>query len=130
MVARALPTRTSFAWIAAVAGALTLIVFSASAGWSILVLVTPFVVWLVGPCLVVLAWSRRYAHTDRSLWLPLGVAVPSLFGPFVYFSMLAHHPHSTDALVFVFVPAYQLIGLAVCWLTAAWFGRASAPVPN
>ncbi len=83
------------------------------AGGSIASLLSGFTVWAVAPYVafliaVVIAPTRGAAIAALVFCL-----AAALFASFIYFDALFVHISSTGALVFVFIPLYQLLTAAI-----------------
>jgi len=105
-------------------GTLATIAALAYAGRSLSALLSGFTIWALCPYPVLFASSRFAATRGRALTVCIVSLLASAFAVFVYWNALFVHTSSTSALVFVFVPLYQLIA-AVILVAALFFSRRS-----
>jgi hypothetical protein len=82
-------------------------------GGSLSSLISGFTVWALIPYGLFFA-SRTFARTrGRALATLIVSGVSSAFGAFVYVDAMYVHTSSTSALVFIFIPLYQLVAAAM-----------------
>jgi hypothetical protein len=104
--------------IAAV-GAFVTLMAMAHGGGSLRSLLSGFTLWALIPYAGLVAASA-IARTRGSLIAALAVClVAVLFGSFIYLDALFVHISSTGALVFIFIPLYQLLAAVVVLVFAA-----------
>ena len=110
-------------------GAVSTLSFIAYAGRSFHSLLSGFTPWALSPY-AVLALA---GVTVRLQWIALVVLVSSLvatvYAAAAYANAFLIHVHSTGAIIFIFVPFYQLI-LAAVVLLLSLISRFMRPVPT
>lgn len=77
--------------------------------------------WIGLPFVILLVLNRAYRHSAAHLKLLLfACLIGSIFAAYVYVDATVFSISSTSALIFIFLPAYQLVLLAivaaVCWV--------------
>src|SRR5687768_10031752 len=91
------------------------------------VLVSWFGLWVLAPALLVLILAWRAPGRFRSIPV-LAILVLALgFGPAVYLQGALAPPDAQAALVFLFAPFWQLVGIAVALLLAFVLPRFARP---
>ena len=104
--------------IAAVGTVVTLVAM-AHGGGGLRSLLSGFTIWALVPY-AGFAAASAIARTRASLIAAFAVGLTAvLFGSFMYLNALFVHISSTSALVFVFIPLYQLLAAVVVVIFAA-----------
>lgn len=114
---------TIIARLALGVGVLATIAAMVLAGGSAAALLSGLTIWALLPYALFLASSRFADTRGRSLTVCIVSAVASVFAVVSYADALFIDSSSTSALVFVFVPLYQLIAAAIL-LATLFFSRA------
>jgi len=80
--------------------------------------------WCLLPYLIVLFLSWRWARSPAAqVLLLLAAAIVSIPAPFILYDAFIANHSSTNALVFVFLPVYQLLVVVPLSLAAWWASR-------
>ena len=76
--------------------------------------VVPFLIWAIFPYVLVagVAWQFRKA-TSSSIIMLVGTILLSVFGVYVLLDVFvfSQHHRSTEGLIVIFIPFYQIIGI-------------------
>ncbi len=117
------PNQTNAATVAVLAiGSFVTVAALVHGGGSLASLFSGFTVWALVPYGVLLA-SRSLARTrGRALATLIVSSLATAFAVLVYLDAMFVHTSSTSALVFIFIPLYQLIA-AVILLAVLFFTR-------
>ena len=94
------------------------------AGGSVAALLSGLTIWALLPYALLLASSRFAGTRGRALTACIVSVVASAFAVVAYADALFIDSSSTNALVFVFVPLYQLIAAAILLATLFFSRRA------
>ncbi len=85
----------------------------AYAGAGFHLLLNGFTAWTLAPYVTLLT-AATIACTRGSLIAVFGASLAAaLFGSFIYYDALCIHTSSTSALVFIFIPLYQLLAAVI-----------------
>jgi hypothetical protein len=103
-------------------GALGTLGVMAYAGQSLESLVSGFTLWALAPFATFAAACALARSRAVAIGVLVAAVVATLFAAFVYIDAFFIHIHSTSALVFIFIPLYQLVA-AVILLVAAFVSR-------
>jgi hypothetical protein len=102
-------------------GALGTLGVMAYAGQSLESLVSGFTLWALAP-FATFAAACALARRAVAIGVLVAAVVATLFAAFIYIDAFFIHIHSTSALVFIFIPLYQLVAAAIL-LVAAFVSR-------
>ena len=87
----------------------------------------PLGLWIIAPTVAPYLLAARQSRRWFSMVMLLSFAVSSVLCGWVYYDAFFRSKSSTAALVFVFIPIYQWLALAVllfiCRLATAWLTR-------
>ena len=85
-----------------------------------------FALWAIAPYAVFII-TARVARSRAAVTIALvGCALASAFSAFIYIDAFFVHIHSTNALVFLFIPLYQLVFATVLFAVIYATRRGSA----
>jgi len=103
-------------------GALGTLAVMAYAGQSLESLVSGFTLWALAPFATFAAACALARSRVLTIGALVAVILATLFAAFIYIDAFFIHIHSTSALVFIFIPLYQLV-VAVILLIIAFITR-------
>ena len=70
--------------------------------------------WIGLPFLLLYLFNKKYSNSNTHLKLLLFASlIVSIFGNYIYVESIVFSSSSTSALIFIFLPLYQLIFLAI-----------------
>ena len=90
----------------------------AYAGQSLQSLLSGFTLWALAPFATFAAACALARSRSVIVVALIAAVVATLFAAIIYIDAFFIHIHSTSALVFIFVPLYQLVAAAILLLVA------------